>query len=290
VKLKMKVLFATDGSQSAEQSIRWFSRMPFARHANCEVITVATAPSFGMMPNDVYEELIRLAKERASEWFQRAAVILKEAEISAVSITKVGQSADEITRYARESQADLVVMGAQGASQLTRLLVGSTTEVVVSHSPCSVLVVRNTVKLPTEHPVVAIASDASDVEDKIVVEMELLGFPKQTKLLLLSVVEDLFLLSPDSESGAHVARATSEALAKLAKRLESVSNSIEPVVLEGTHVGNSMSEYLTSHPVDLVVLGDKGRSAIVQFFLGSVSRYVLHHAPCSVLIAKKKSN
>ncbi len=285
----MKVLFATDGSESAEQSIRWFSRMPLAPNATCEVITIATTPAFGMMPDDVYDGLMQLARTRASEWFQRAAAILKEANIGTAEVVRVGQSADEITRYAKESQADLVVMGAQGGSQLTRLLIGSTTEAVVNHAPCSVLVVRNTTKLPPENPVVAISTDGSEIEDQIVIQIESLGLPKQSELQLLSVVEDLFLLSPDSESGAYVARATSEALKRLAKRLDGVSSNIEKVVLEGSHVGNSISEFLTSHPVDLVVLGDKGRSAIAHFFLGSVSRYVLHHAPCSVLIAKIKS-
>jgi len=35
--------------------------------------------------------------------------------------------------------------------------------------------------------------------------------------------------------------------------------------------------------VDLVVVGRHGRSGINELFLGSVSNYVLHHAPCSVL-------
>jgi nucleotide-binding universal stress UspA family protein len=35
---------------------------------------------------------------------------------------------------------------------------------------------------------------------------------------------------------------------------------------------------------DLIVLGRRGRSGIVEFFLGSVSNYTLHHAPCSVYV------
>jgi nucleotide-binding universal stress UspA family protein len=34
---------------------------------------------------------------------------------------------------------------------------------------------------------------------------------------------------------------------------------------------------------DLIVLGRRGLSGLSEFFLGSVSNYVLHHAPCSVL-------
>lgn len=34
---------------------------------------------------------------------------------------------------------------------------------------------------------------------------------------------------------------------------------------------------------DLIILGRRGISGLSEFFLGSVSNYVLHHAPCSVL-------
>jgi nucleotide-binding universal stress UspA family protein len=34
---------------------------------------------------------------------------------------------------------------------------------------------------------------------------------------------------------------------------------------------------------DLIVIGRRGYSGLSELFLGSVSNYVLHHAPCSVL-------
>jgi nucleotide-binding universal stress UspA family protein len=35
---------------------------------------------------------------------------------------------------------------------------------------------------------------------------------------------------------------------------------------------------------DLIVIGRRGLSGITEFLIGSVSNYVLHHAPCSVHI------
>jgi nucleotide-binding universal stress UspA family protein len=37
---------------------------------------------------------------------------------------------------------------------------------------------------------------------------------------------------------------------------------------------------------DLIVVGHRGLSGVARVLLGSVSEYVAHHAPCSVLIAR----
>ncbi|NJR65036.1 MAG: universal stress protein [Leptolyngbyaceae cyanobacterium CRU_2_3] len=37
---------------------------------------------------------------------------------------------------------------------------------------------------------------------------------------------------------------------------------------------------------DLILVGNRGRSGLNELLLGSVSNYVMHHAPCSVLIVK----
>lgn len=37
---------------------------------------------------------------------------------------------------------------------------------------------------------------------------------------------------------------------------------------------------------DIIVIGRRGRKNISEMFLGSVSNYVIHHAPCSVLVAQ----
>ncbi|MEM8832067.1 MAG: universal stress protein [Cyanobacteria bacterium P01_G01_bin.19] len=38
---------------------------------------------------------------------------------------------------------------------------------------------------------------------------------------------------------------------------------------------------------DLIVVGSRGLKGLKEMFLGSVSNYVMHHAPCSVLIVRQ---
>ncbi len=53
-----------------------------------------------------------------------------------------GPPATEICRVAEEEQADLIVMGTQGRTGLSHLLMGSVAERVVRQAPCAVMTVR----------------------------------------------------------------------------------------------------------------------------------------------------
>jgi nucleotide-binding universal stress UspA family protein len=48
--------------------------------------------------------------------------------------------------------------------------------------------------------------------------------------------------------------------------------------------GRVICELAHSWGADLIVIGRRGLSGLTEFFLGSVSNYVLHHAPCSVYV------
>jgi len=47
--------------------------------------------------------------------------------------------------------------------------------------------------------------------------------------------------------------------------------------------GRMICEVARNWNADVIVIGRRGLSGISELFLGSVSNYVLHHAPCSVL-------
>jgi nucleotide-binding universal stress UspA family protein len=53
--------------------------------------------------------------------------------------------------------------------------------------------------------------------------------------------------------------------------------------------GRTICKVAAQWPADLIVIGRRGRSGLSEILLGSVSSYVLHHAPCSVLIVQDNS-
>jgi len=58
------------------------------------------------------------------------------------TLVREGTPHREITDAARELEADLIIIATNGRTGLARVLLGSTTERVVRHAPCPVLVIR----------------------------------------------------------------------------------------------------------------------------------------------------
>jgi nucleotide-binding universal stress UspA family protein len=51
--------------------------------------------------------------------------------------------------------------------------------------------------------------------------------------------------------------------------------------------GVQICEVAKNCRADLIVVGRRGRTGLAEAFLGSVSNYVVHHAPCSVLVIQR---
>ena len=52
------------------------------------------------------------------------------------------------------------------------------------------------------------------------------------------------------------------------------------------HPSSTICDFALSCQTDLIVLGRRGHSGLKELFLGSVSNYVVHHAPCSTLLVQ----
>ena len=50
--------------------------------------------------------------------------------------------------------------------------------------------------------------------------------------------------------------------------------------------GRTICELANTWEADLILIGSRGLKGLKEMFLGSVSNYVTHHAPCSVLILR----
>ncbi|MCH7687539.1 MAG: universal stress protein [Planctomycetes bacterium] len=68
---------------------------------------------------------------------------LEEHGFSAVNtVVRVGDPGLEISEYAKETRADLIVVPSHGFHGLKRMVLGSVAERVIRHAECAVLVLR----------------------------------------------------------------------------------------------------------------------------------------------------
>ena len=68
-------------------------------------------------------------------------------------------------------------------------------------------------------------------------------------------------------------------------------NGIQTEFTQGVgSAGSMICEFARHSGVDLIILGRRGCSGFNELILGSVSNYVLHYAPCSVLLIRRQPN
>lgn len=81
-------------------------------------------------------------------------------------VVEYGTPAEVIIGYAKRHGIDLIILGSHGANNISRLLVGSTTEMVMRQAPCQVLVLKSPGPADTgavcARPNIAVLSNSND--------------------------------------------------------------------------------------------------------------------------------
>jgi nucleotide-binding universal stress UspA family protein len=237
--------------------------------------------------------LIEREQEHAKEIHAEIEQMFAGSQATLESVIREGLVGHEIVEEVKQRNCDLVVIGAKGHSALDRILLGSVSDYVATHVPCSALIVRPTgLQQDSERPArTAVGFDESESSVHAVENFRRLRFRRPMHLDVVAICQVIRTFRQDLLPNVVAARAEMrQAHAKIAeqgvKSLESYAAHIEPHVIEAEHVGQAMVEFAESHQCDFVVVGDTERGVIGRWFFGSVSRYVLRHAGCSVWISR----
>lgn len=287
-----RVLIASDGSTGAEEAAWLLSHLPHPEKLELCVLTVLQIPTVHAhgVPNSMSESVDRErgAAERA---FHRIAEMFEGANAEVKHLVREGHRGRAIVDAAREQHADLIVVGARGQSTVRRLLLGSISDYVATHAHCSVLVVRPTGLREDKRPIrIAIGFEDSAPSQASLQEFCATPLGGQSQVHLVSVVSyvSAFLNEIVVEADETKAAALA-ALEQAAERVAQCAPSIQSSLVESDHIGEGLIEFIEEHGIDLVAVGESSHSALGRALLGSVSRFVLRHAPCSVWIARNQS-
>jgi nucleotide-binding universal stress UspA family protein len=137
-----KVLLAVDGSDHALHAARLAADLARSMKSKefCIVVAYDSIPPYLGEPNMQYAIDARMKEAQSILQAAVEAVGDVTAEIHTELIE--GSSADAIINVAVMRASDVIVMGSRGLGTLAGLLLGSTSQKVVSHAPCPVLIVR----------------------------------------------------------------------------------------------------------------------------------------------------
>ncbi len=146
---RMKVLFATDGSHTADSTAGLLTSLPFPEDTELLIMNVAWSAALDIPHRFALEidERIKedLAKARTLELSQSRAIIDKAMPFLSGRFTDVkelsrgGDPASEILLEAGKIEADLVAVGSRGLKGIRGML-GSVSRKVLAYSACPVLV------------------------------------------------------------------------------------------------------------------------------------------------------
>jgi nucleotide-binding universal stress UspA family protein len=289
----MRVLIAVDGSEGSFEATSQVGSLLRPDH---DQVTFFCHPAqVQVHSRNLPKELVSGARNSLAEAVVNQAKARLPAAFSDKTAVIVGHqdARHGILLAARQSGAELIVLGARGLGPFKRLLLGSVSRTVVHASEIPIWVAR---------PRVA----SSDAQKVLLASESVEAAKRATDLFtVLTVIYSLFAgrvpdwlqqqaHSPDVEELVRVwvqehdeeLRSNQERLGDFVSSLAAPLNTAKPVVLEGDSAESILTTAAQQHS-NLIVIGTRQKWSPSASIFGSVSEAVLNHAQCSVLVVPR---
>lgn len=296
----MKLLVAIDYSQPSQQVIDEVTRRPWPAATTACVLHVV---DWAQVPSSA--ALIEAMDRSAKVLVKSASEKLCKAGVQATVKLLEGQSRVAIAEYAKEWDADLILVGAHGVGGLARFLLGSVAQATLRRSPCSVEIVRRPARdsaAVSTAMKILVAIDGSERSMAAVRSIARRPWPTGSQIRLVSVIPlmiplgetmplaPLYFLPPEvTDTLQKEARGQAEEAVARARQVLT-GEGIKPIEIESLPLGDPKQVILDQAKnwgADLIVVGSHGYRAIDRFMLGGVSEAVAMHAHCSVEVIRE---
>lgn len=286
------VVVGYDGSPAAVEALTWATIEAGAMGARLTVVSAGPAGdggSTGAVDDEAVAAGRRLAQEGVDR-VQQARGGLDGSPVEALTVLEEPTTA--LLDASRE--ADLVVVGNRGRGRVTGALLGSVAFAVSSRAGCPVVVVRGRVdRRPGRDAPVVVGVDGSHGSNDAVVFAADVAERWGARLLVVAAWAPPDARTADGYGLIEVAskvdgprRAASVSADAAADLVRSGHPGLELVtrVVEG-RPAKTLED--ASVEAGLVVVGARGRGAVVSLFLGSVSHATVHTAHCPVAVVRR---
>ncbi len=291
----MHILIAIDGSEHALAGVQMIKDMQLPRNTIITLMTVFLPRNASFFKE--YELNLRQARQ-----------MLSEADLDIREELVAGIAAETLSYYAADQAVDLILMGAVGLRATAGILLGGVAQQVVEYAQRPVMVMRAPYHKANH---VLLVTDGSECSEKAVEYIGQFPLPHSARLDVLHVLppppvpqtvmvayawpvsyntgealqtqdsaEIKALMKQEQEQGEQLLRLTTDHLLSLRPDLK-----VKGVLRRGDAAAEIL-EYARQSQVDLIAAGSRGLSQVRGWLLGSVSRKLLHYAPCSVLVVR----
>lgn len=137
------ILVAIDGSEASQRAFDRALDIAKAGNTGLHAVYVVETGLFSSLPADnTVEIMYNVLKNEGESVLAKAKTQAAAAGISLITHIKFGHAGSELIALAEKNKSDLIIVGSHGKSQADRLLIGSVSNFVVTHSKVSTMVVR----------------------------------------------------------------------------------------------------------------------------------------------------
>lgn len=293
----MRIVVACDGSEQSANALKTVLALPIKNASYTLIHVSGTMPcKQELVAPEVYEEIQQFNREvenHGQRLLEEALNIVKQKGYEAQLVTKTGSVVEGLLEYAKK--ADLFVMGARGLNPVKRLFLGSVSDALVKHAPCSVLLYRDheSFEVPDQIASFTIGFDDTEASRNACRFLNQFETSKISKVDLMSVIQLNFYYGMNHGLGSFVylpshKPSLEQSLAE-AQKVISQETGIKNVNLEicskSPDVASQLNEYAKKSS-DLLIVGSQNKGFLDRTLLGSVSNRLAHHAECPLMIVR----
>lgn len=136
------ILVAVDGSEQSYDALREAIETAQANDSQLEILYVLNDKLANIPVHLDTMTLYKSVQEHSDYVVDQVQGYLKDTEVSFEIVRLTGSPKREIINYSKENNIDLIVLGSTGLDAIDRFIIGSTTQYIVNHASCNVMVVK----------------------------------------------------------------------------------------------------------------------------------------------------
>lgn len=271
-----KILVPTDFSNRANNALKIAAQLARNNDFEIHLLHMLEIPSqmndaiTGATP--IPEIMLFIQKAKETMQHTKEQDFLKDLII--IDSIKLEKATQGILSYSKEQHIDLIIMGSNGASGLTEIIIGSNTEKVVRLSTAPVMVIKEEIDTFSPKNIVFASDFSAEIKNTF---QKILDFTKQFEARLNLVM----ICTPNSFKTTALA---SKIMKDFAKEFD-IQN-YNSHIYNDTNVEKGIIHFSNENNADLIALCTHGRTGLSHFFTGSISEDLANHGNKPLIIFK----